>query len=124
MIIETKENLVDFEVPITMTEEQKKRFITFCKETFDDVEVVEIAEKSKEIGDRKSTNKSWKPEDIALLFSGKSEEELSEKLERSTMSIRMARGSILPEVTAWAKKKGKSLPLSEEDIKSFLEDGK
>ena len=89
MKILTKNNYVDFEAPIQMTENQRKKFISFMKEQFEDVEVEQVEEKYKEMGERKNTSRDWTAEEFLLLLTPKSNEELSAKTERSMMSIKM-----------------------------------
>ena len=123
MIIQTQGNLIDFAVPIAITEDQKKKIVAYCKNNFN-AEIINTTEKSKEVNRKKIIQKSWTEKDIALLFSSKSTERVGAELGRSSMSIIMARGNLLPEISSWAKKKGKPLPLSKNDIKLFLEDRK
>ncbi len=123
MRILTKDNYVDFEAPIHMTEEQKKKFLDFMKEKFIDVETEEVEEKSKEMGERTITNKDWTPNEFSLLLSPKTNEELSSETDRSMMSIKMMRGHFVPEFMVWAKKKGYSLPVKMEVIEKFLNKG-
>lgn len=125
MKILTKNEYVDFEVPVYMTEEQRKRFIQFIKKVFGEAcHFEEVEEKTKEMGRRQSNMKKWSSEDILLLFTGKDEKTLAEETNRSEMSIRMARGSLVPEILSWAKKKNKPLPLDIQSVKEFLEDKK
>ena len=93
------------------------------KETFgEECEIRrDVLEKTKEIKDRIINIKKWTPEDILLLFSNKSEDELVADMQRSNMSIRMARGNILPEIISWAKHNNKPFPPNKETIKECLE---
>jgi hypothetical protein len=122
MRILTKNDYVDFEAPIQMTEEQRKKFVSFFKNLFVDVKISEVKEKSKEMGKRTITNKDWTPEEFSLLLSPKTNEELSVKTERSMMSIKMMRGHFVPEFMVWAKKKGYSLPVKFDVIKEYLKE--
>jgi hypothetical protein len=123
MRILTKENYVDFEAPIYMTEDQRKKFLAFMKEEFIYVEIGEVEEKSKEMGERTITNKDWTPYEFSLLLSPETNEELSAKTDRSMMSIKMMRGHFVPEFMVWARKKGYSLPVKLEVIEKFLQEG-
>ncbi|MFH1828720.1 MAG: hypothetical protein ABH824_05680 [Nanoarchaeota archaeon] len=120
MIILTKDEFVDFEAPIQMTEDQREKFISFMKELFGKVETEMVEEKSKEMGEREVTAKKWTSEELALLLSPASNEELATKTERSVMSIKMERGHFVPEFMGWAKRKGYSLPVKLEVIEEFL----
>jgi len=64
--------------------------------------------------------KKWKAEEILLLFSGLSNEELAERMKRNEMSVRMARESKISEILEWAKENGKKLPINVKLIKEFL----
>ena len=66
------------------------------------------------------TTKKWTSEELSLLMSTISNEELAAKTERSVMSIKMMRGHFVPEFMVWAKRKGYSLPVKIEVIKEFL----
>lgn len=122
MRIFVKDEYVDFEAPIQMTEEQRKKFVLFLKEEFADLEIQEnVNEKTKEMGEREVTTKKWTAEELSLLMSPASNEELAAETERSVMSIKMERGHFVPEFMVWAKRKGYSLPVKIEAIKEFLE---
>ena len=122
MRILIKDEYLDFEAPIQMTEEQRKKFIRFMKNLFDDVKVVNVIEKTKEMGDRQVKPKKWIPEELSLLLTPTSNKGLTTKLKRTEMSIKMMRGSFVPEFLVWAKKKGYSLPVKIETIKEFLDE--
>ena len=116
-----KDEYVDFEAPIQMTEEQKKIFVSFLKEEFTELEIQEnVNEKTKEMGEREVTSKKWTAEELSLLMSPESNEELSVKTKRSIMSIKMERGHFVPAFMVWAKRKGYSLPVKIEVVKEFL----
>lgn len=121
MRIFVKDKYVDFEAPIQMTEEQRKKFISFLREEFTELEIQEnVNEKTKEMGEREITTKKWTAEELALLMSPASNEELAAETERSVMSIKMERGHFVPEFMVWAKRKGYSLPVKIEVVKEFL----
>jgi len=121
MRILTKDQHLDFEAPIQMTEYQRKKFVLFMKGLFNDLEIQEnVNEKTKEMGEREVTTKKWTSEELSLLMSSISNEELAAKTERSVMSIKMMRGHFVPEFMVWAKRKGYSLPVKIGVIKEFL----
>lgn len=122
MRIETKNGYVDFEAPIQMTETQREKFISFMRENFDDVEVEQVEEKYKEMGERKSTSKEWTPDEFLLLLTPKSNEDVSAMTDRSMMSIKMMRGHFVADFMVWAKKKGYSLPVGVEVIEDYLKE--
>mgnify|MGYP000287456680 CR=1 FL=1 len=122
-ILVTAEGLVDFEAPIVMTEEQKEKFIKFCKENFQNVEVVEgVREKVPNRNRVNVERKKWTIDEYLQLFSSDSNEELAKKLKRSLLSVQMMRSSFVPEVLAWAKEKGRSFPPTKEMIEEFLKE--
>ena len=122
MRILIKDHYVDFEAPIQMTEEQRKKFISFMKSEFEDVEIEEVEEKTKEMGERELTSKKWAAKELSLLLSPEGNEELAVKTNRSVMSIKMMRGHFVPEFMVWARKKGYSLPVKLEVIEEFLKE--
>jgi len=122
MRILIKDEYLDFEAPIQMTEEQREKFIRFMKSLFGDIKVVNVIEKTKEMGDREINPKKWTAEELSLLLTPMSNRELTVKLKRTEMSVKMMRGSFVPEFLVWAKEKGYSLPVRIETIKEFLEE--
>ena len=122
MRILIKDEYLDFEAPIQMTEEQRKKFIRFMKNLFDDVKVVNVIEKTKEMGDREVSPRKWVPEELSLLLTPKNNKDIAVKTNRSEMSVKMMRGSFVPEFLVWAKKKGYSLPVKIDVIKEFLDE--
>lgn len=122
MIILVKGNYIDFEAPIQMTDEQKKKFIEFMNKEFENVETEKVEEKTKDMGEREITTKKWENHELFLLLSPKSNEELANKTKRSIMSIKMMRGQFVPEFMVWAKKKDYSLPVRLETIEEFLKE--
>ena len=115
-----EDGFVDFEAPIFMSESQKEKFNKFMKEMFPDIKFGNVLEKIKTMGERETSVKKWTAEEISSLFGGLSNEELSIKMKRSLMSVRMARGSKIAEISAWAKKKGKKIPMDIKSIEEFL----
>jgi len=103
-----KGDYIDFEAPIQMTENQRKKFISFMQTEFGKITEQEVQEKVKEISPRgESVIKHWTDEDLSQLMDGTlSNTDLSIKLERSEMGILMKRGSFVTEFVAWAKRKG------------------
>lgn len=122
MRILIKDEYLDFEAPIQMTEEQREKFIRFMKNLFGNIKVVNVIEKTKEMGDRKVDPKKWTPEELSLLLTPINNRDLTTKLKRTEMSVKMKRGSFVPEFLVWAKKKGYSLPVKIEVIKEFLDE--
>ena len=123
MKILTKDQYVDFEAPIQMTDEQRKQFVSFMKSEFEDLETEEVEEKTKEMGEREITSKHWSTKELSLLLSPEGNNELAAKTDRSVMSIKMMRGHFVPEFMVWARKKGYSLPVKLEVIEEFLKEG-
>ena len=122
MRILIKDEYLDFETPIQMTEEQRKKFIQFMEKLFGDIEIVKVIEKTKEMGDREVSPRKWVPEELSLLLTPKNNKDIAVKTNRSEMSVKMMRGSFVPEFLVWAKKKGYSLPVKIDVIKEFLDE--
>lgn len=121
MKILVKDEYIDFEAPIQITDEQRKKFILFLKKLFGDIDTQEgVKEKTKKMGEREVTARKWTPEELSMLMSPIGNEELAVKTERSVMSIKMERGHFVPEFMIWAKRNGYSLPIKIEVIKEFL----
>tara|TARA_Y100000310_G_scaffold343193_1_gene449731 strand:+ start:2085 stop:2483 length:399 start_codon:yes stop_codon:yes gene_type:complete len=118
------ENYIDFEAPIQMDEDQFNKFIDFMKDLLEgNVEVNNIPEKHKEIGDVQRESRNWTSEEFFLLLSPLSNEELQKKLNRSNMSVVMMRGNFVPEFMSWARKKGyDSERITETVVKQFMEE--
>jgi len=125
MRILTKDNYVDFEVPIYMSENQRKMFVEGMKKIFPDrIEIQSIVEGKKKMGKIKRHFKKFSEEDQILLANPSlSNDELAKKMGKSGFAIQMKRGPFLMELQEWAKKKGKT-KITEKDIQEFLEDEK
>ncbi|MCA9459401.1 MAG: hypothetical protein KC550_02520 [Nanoarchaeota archaeon] len=94
MIIQIKENIIDFERPFIMEDEtERKKFKKFLKETFPEQfsgskDVIEKDKKApKDPQERKP--KHWTKEELLELYIGKDDSEIAKKLGRSEMSVRM-----------------------------------
>lgn len=121
MKIFIKERYIDFEAPIYMSEGQRKKFIEGMERIFSEkVKVENIVENKKEMGDITRHWKKFTEEDkIILANPDLSNEEIAEKMGKTTFAIQMRRGHFLMELQDWAKKKGKS-KITEKDIREFL----
>jgi len=117
-----KDGHVDLEAPIQMTEDQKTAFISFFKKMFPgDVRVQDREEKSKIVGIREGVKRDkWTPDEYAALLSPEANSRISERIDRSEMSIQMKRGDFVPEFWAWIRKKGYSITNVKELVKEFL----
>jgi hypothetical protein len=121
MRIVYKNKYVDFEAPIFMSEEQRKKFITFMTKLFPNkVVVTDTAEKKKLVGNREAVSKNWTAEDLFLLLGSEDNQYISDTLGRSKMSIIMKRGTFVPDFMVWAKKKGYAVTQNKKMLKEFL----
>ena len=112
---------VDFEHPISMTDEERKKFIKFLETLFYSVNEEEVAGfRSERLGD-KLFGRGWDdPKEIALLFKiDEVNEEVVKKLGRTWMSIDMRRGDIMPQIIDYAKKEG--VDLLKVNLEKFIE---
>jgi len=112
-ILVYKSGHVDMGAPVHMTDDQRGKFIDFMKKTFQDVEVSEREEKTRNKPTSVNTEpKRWEPDEYLALLGPESNEVLSAKWlrnfskNRSPMSIKMKRGSFVPEFISWMKSKG------------------
>ena len=125
MKILTKGNLVDLEAPIQMAEDQLKDFLVFLKElTNEDIKLSDVKEKERFANQGERHPRKWTAEELFLLLKTDiSEVELSNKLNRSVMSVLMHRANFVPEFISWAKSKGyDSSNITQNIIELFMED--
>ena len=109
MRVLVKDNLVDFEKPISLEDDQCKRLLDFLRKTFPgQVEVIDVTEPVKTMGPTDSKDRAWTPEERLELLKGVDISEFSKRTGRSEMSIGMQYGHFVPEFWVWAKKKGYS----------------
>lgn len=111
---------VDFDGPIQMTPEQKKKFIDFMKNLF----AVVIEEESDKIrigrlGDKFFARK-WTPEERGLLLEIRDIEKVSKELGRSWMSVDIKRGQFIPEFMRWVDSNG--YDIVKDDTKKLIEE--
>lgn len=121
MKIYVSQTHVDFEAPIQMTEIQLEKFINFFKNIFKDIEIIEVVE-----ADRwppgSGEHIRWTVDDYLALLKPGDNIEVASEIGRSEMSIRMQRGSFVPEFLSWMNKKGYSVPYTREMIEEYLEE--
>ncbi|KXB00510.1 hypothetical protein AKJ41_04005 [candidate division MSBL1 archaeon SCGC-AAA259O05] len=116
----TPDERVDLEAPIQMTEEQRRKFNHFFEERFDRVTIEEVKEESPP-GPKGGVGK-WTLDHYSLLLGSKDNEEIAEEIGKSEMSVRMKRGSFVPDFMAWAKEKGYAQTRDKDVIKEFFEE--
>ncbi len=123
MKIFVKGDYLDFEAPISMTEQQKEHFISFMKTEFGNIKVKNIVEPVRTFNKKEPTkNIKWGVDEHLILFSEKSNEELSIELGISEMAIRMKRGDFIPAFYTWAKKRNYSNKINKKMIAEYFED--
>ncbi len=120
MKILIKEECLDLEAPIFMSEKQKEKFIAFFKNLFPDVDITQKKEKEKYVNKNKKTSKTWSLEEYAMLLGPESNEAIAVKMKRTGMGVLMQRGSFVPAFLGWLKKKNIGSTISEEVIKEYL----
>ena len=123
VVIIENNGYIDLEMPVYMSDEQRRKFIYLIKMVFGEVEVIEVEEPPGHKIEGKTTGK-WTVEELKLLFSSMSEDEIAEKINRSIMSVRMKIGTFKPEFYYWASKKKKVINKKTLDslIKEFLKE--
>jgi len=114
---------IDLEAPIQMTETQQEKFIKFMKKMFMNVSVdYDIWEATKIMpDDMDRTNIKWTIDDYLTLLEPKSNKQIEEKLGRTEMSVKMKRGSFVPDFYSWMCSKGYTSPITKEKIEEFFE---
>ncbi|MCK4796301.1 MAG: hypothetical protein KAT05_02905 [Spirochaetes bacterium] len=112
---------IDFETPIQMTETQLNKLIKFMKKTFPDIDIIyDVKEASKEMGAIERTNSKWTVDDYLILLEPHTNEQVESMTEKSEMSIKMKRGSFIPEFYSWMKAKKYTPPFTKKMLKEFL----
>jgi len=108
MKILTNGNMVDFEAPIQMQEDQLERFVDFLKDLlYEKIEIQEVREKERFGGRSEKKQKKWTFDELFMLLdSSLDNEELAKKLDRSTMSVSMERTDFVTSFISWTKSKG------------------
>ena len=118
-----KDDYIDFEAPIQMTEDQRTKFINFMQNLFENgFTVKDVEEKTKEVGERETTFRDWVIDEYCLLLGPLSNDDLAKKLNRSSMSVRMQRGDFVPGFLSWAKNKGYTFKIDKELVEEFLKE--
>lgn len=114
---------VDFDAPIRMSEDQRRKFINFIRTLFSVVEEIRAEEyRSERLGDRYFFRK-WTYEEYAVLADiTKSTSTVADELGRSWMSVDIKRGTVMPDLLQWAFKNNKDLLKGNirELVKEFL----
>lgn len=118
------ERCIDFEAPVYMSDQQRKKFIKFMRKLVPSIKVVYVQEKERK-GPGGGQIKPWTKHEFGLLLKTDDNEMLEKKLGRSMMSIRLQRGQLQPEFFRWAEREGYVIPMDnrkrEPLIKKFLE---
>lgn len=112
---------VDLEAPIQMTDEQYEALKDFFNGIFENVEIEDVLEASRGPpmpGERIK----WTVDDYLALLKPDDNKEIANEIGRSDMSIRMQRGSFIPDFLSWMNRKGYSEPYTEEMIEEYIEE--
>ena len=121
MKIYVSQTHVDLEAPIQMTEKQLEGFKNFFENMFKEVEIRDVEEADRAppgSGERSR----WTADDYLALLKPDNNTEIAGELGRSDMSIRMQRGSFVPDFLSWMNKKGHSVPYTREMIEEYIEE--
>jgi len=107
IILINKDDLLDFEAPVFMTDEQLEKFTKGLKKIFDDVIIHKIQELDREPSeDIHRHPKFWVPEELIHLLSDKSHEEVANFLKREPFSVKSKRGIWILPFKTWSEKNG------------------
>lgn len=112
---------IDFETPISMTEEQKNKFISFLKTLYDPVEIEHVSSfREARLGSKEITAK-WTPKEYKKLLNIDNYETTAKEMGRTEMSVIMRAGSVIPRLLLWAEEKGIDMDkITEKHIGQFL----
>jgi hypothetical protein len=124
MIIQIKDNFLDFQAPIYIPECKQKEFIDGLSKIFgSDFEGVEkIVEAKKVMGEVERHFVRFSIDDCILLADPTlTNEEIAAKLNKTTFAIQMKRGSFLMELQEWMHKQGVS-KISPQLVQKFLKE--
>ena len=116
-----RNNFIDLECPVYMSEKQKNKFIDGMKSIFNEKLVVQnIIENKKEMDKVEKHSKKFTEEDeLILADSSLSNEEVAQLLGKSSFAVSMKRGPFLMELQEWAKLKGRT-KITEKEVHEFL----
>lgn len=118
---------VDFSAPVSMSENQRDRFMDLLKELFSFVEIESPYEdRTERLGDGVLSEKWSNTEKIFLIESAGSTEAISDKLGRSWLSVYNKRGPLVANYLTWLTRKGKKLDdyKKKDLIEEFLRESK
>ena len=117
------ENIVDFEAPIYMSENQRKEFAKGMRTIFgaSNIEEREIIEKKKMMGDIERHPKRFSKDDLAQMIASYEldNEEIGGKFKKTEFAILMKRGPLLTSFREWAKKNKKN-KITKSEIEEFV----
>jgi hypothetical protein len=116
------ENWIDLDSPIYMTEGQRNRLIDFFRSHFGNVEVVPVEEATKEFGPREVVMKEWTEHDLLELLSSKDNDALAREMDRTIMSVKMKRGSFVPNFWKWMRDRGRKPPADLDMVREFVKE--
>jgi hypothetical protein len=120
-------DFIDFDSPIEVTNEQKKKLITFFKSFFESSIIEEDSVdtfRDWRIGERKIYFRKWSPQEYALLLKCDTLFEAVQRLGRPAMSTVVQDGVWRPKYLAWCNEKNKN-PFGNDmiqTIKEFMKD--
>jgi hypothetical protein len=120
--IYASETHVDLEAPINMSEIQQEKFIEFMEIICPDISVINVREisKKKPVKDEPPNPKKWTVDDYFAILGAESNNELENKLGRTEMSVKMKRGTFVPDFYYWINSKGYIAPITKEMVEEFL----
>lgn len=119
MKILVNDNWIDLESPICMSEGQRLAFIGFFRDNFGEVEVLDVEEATKEFGPREVVMKEWTEKDLLELLGPKDNETIAREMDRTIMSVKMKRGSFVPNFWKWMKDSGRNAPVDLDAVRAY-----
>ncbi|MFQ5909979.1 MAG: hypothetical protein ACE5IJ_04565 [Thermoplasmata archaeon] len=119
-IVFSKDGLVDLETPIVMTEEQLKQFVEFLGSLSEEEVVLSEVQEPPGSPPGASSPRRWSSRELLELLGTGSNQSLANKLNRSTMSVRMKRGEFVMDFLGWLRRKGYRLPATIAQVEEYL----
>jgi len=126
-----KGDLIDFESPIPMDEQQLTEFQEIMNDLVaespkGELVIQEVKEKYKTYSKENSEKgRPWTIQELLILTHPKTNEEIQSEIGRTEMSVRMHRAKFVPEFMSWARKNGySSKQITIEIITKYLEGSK
>jgi hypothetical protein len=117
---------VDFDAPVYFTDDQREKFLAYMRTLApSQAEVRNVAEPEKTYKrDAQGNLGRWKPEELVLVVSGHTKEEIMAKTGRTDMAVQAHLGWFPQEFFHWARSQGLGEKTLIEQVRAFVESWK